>query len=166
MWHSLPTYTVSPKCCYFDRGNTKSGFKMTSHSLSQKKEVGSLGSLQAGLCAVVLTSQHSGPGTAVACPWKGKIPASNFSMQIHGPLLVIGIFTIQLAFGWSRWRGSLVPDSMPLKCQKCSHCFCWWNEPDPFSTEARDILSVLEMTEDRPSGIHEPLLGFSHQPPC
>lgn len=166
MWHSLPTYTVSPKCCYFDRGNTKSGFKMTSHSLSQKKEVGSLGSLQAGLCAVVLTSQHSAPGTAMACPWKGKILLPIFLCRFMAPYWSLGIFTVLLAFGWSRWGGNLVPDSMPLKRRKCSYCFCWWNEPDPFPTKAHDILYILEMTDDRPSGIHEPLLGFSHQPPC
>lgn len=52
---------------------------MTSHSVSQKKEVGSLGSLQAGLCAVVLTSQHSAPGTASrGLPLKGKDPCFQF----------------------------------------------------------------------------------------
>lgn len=36
-----------------------------------------------------------------------------------------------------------------LKCQKCSHCLRWRNVPDPYPTEAHDIFSVLEMTEDR-----------------
>ena len=82
---------------------------MTSHSLSQKKEVGSLGSLQAGLCAVVLTPQHSAPGTAMACRWKGKIPASNFSLQIHGPLLVTRHLYHPAYFWLKQMRGEFGP---------------------------------------------------------
>lgn len=90
MWHFFPLYTVSPKCCYFHRGNTKSGFKITSHILSQKKEVGSLGQPPGWIlcsCPNLMMPQGPEPGTAMACPQNVKTPASNFSTYIRGNLL-------------------------------------------------------------------------------
>lgn len=147
----FPLCTVSPKCCYFHRGNTKSGFKIISHILSQKKEVGSLTTSRLTLCSCpnLMMPQRPAPGTAMACPWNVQAPASNFLMHIYGDLLATRhVYRCVHALNWAWWGKTLGPGSKLLKWQKCPHCLCQWNVPDPHPTEAHDILSVLEMTED------------------
>lgn len=134
MWRSPPPchrhlpYAVSPKCCYFHRGNTTSGFKMTSHSLSRKKEVGSLGPSPGWTlctCPNLRTPQCSST-------WDSQVPLK------HEEDPCFQCFQRTVVPSWPPdgcakgrlWAGAAEgevgsPGSTSFKCQKCSHGLHW-----------------------------------------
>jgi hypothetical protein len=147
---SSPTRSLA-KCCYFRRGNTKSGLKITSHILSQEKEVGSLGQPPGWAphnCSNLMTLQRPAPGTAKAWPWNGKYLLPVLLCRF-GWYLIRHYKCVCFWLGLMRRKfDSWVRITLNVRCVLIASMSKMFLPPPPTPSEAHDISSVLEMTED------------------